>query len=48
MDSRFVLIGPGRKQTFDEATRRTRGELGYPQPGAVAVGNSAAPPFASG
>ena len=39
MDSRFVLIGPGRKQTFREATQRTRGELGYPKPGAIAVGN---------
>lgn len=39
MDSRFVLIGPGRRQTLEEATRRTRGELGYPQPGAVTVGN---------
>jgi pimeloyl-ACP methyl ester carboxylesterase len=39
MDSRFVLLGPGRKQTMDEATRRARGELGYPDPGAVAVGN---------
>jgi pimeloyl-ACP methyl ester carboxylesterase len=39
MDSRFVLVGDARKQTMDEATKRTRGELGYPQPGAVAVGN---------
>lgn len=39
MDSRFVMLGGGRKQTLDEATRRTRGELGYPEPGAVAVGN---------
>lgn len=39
MDSRFVLLGSGRKQTLDEATKRTRGELGYPEPGAVAVGN---------
>ena len=38
MDSRFVLFGPGRKQTLDEATRRTRGEIGYPDPGVVAVG----------
>ena len=29
----------GRKQTMDEATQRTRGEIGYPEPGAVAVGN---------
>ena len=39
MDSRFVLIGPGRGQTMQEATRRTRGELGYPPPGAVTVGS---------
>jgi uncharacterized protein len=39
MDSRFVLQGAGRKQTLDEATRRTHGEIGYPPPGAVAVGN---------
>jgi hypothetical protein len=38
MDSRFVLFGLGRKQTLDEATRRTRGEIGYPDPGVVAVG----------
>lgn len=38
MDSRFVLAGPARKQTFDEATRRTRGEIGYPAPGAIAIG----------
>jgi pimeloyl-ACP methyl ester carboxylesterase len=39
MDSRFVLVGEGRKQTMDEATKRTHGEIGYPQPGAVTVGN---------
>jgi fermentation-respiration switch protein FrsA (DUF1100 family) len=39
MDSRFVMIGAGRKQTFDEATKRARGELGYPEPGIKAVGN---------
>lgn len=39
MDSRFVLVGDGRRQTMEEATKRTRGELGYPQPGAVTVGN---------
>lgn len=39
MDSRFVLLGPLRNQTYSEATRRTRGELGYPAPGAVVVGN---------
>jgi len=39
MDSRFVLYGPERKRTFEDATKRTRGELGYPEPGAVQVGN---------
>jgi len=39
MDSRFVLAGNARKQTLDEATQRTHGEIGYPEPGAVAVGN---------
>jgi predicted acyl esterase len=38
MDSRFVMQGAVRKQTLDEATRRTHGELGYPPPGAVEVG----------
>jgi dipeptidyl aminopeptidase/acylaminoacyl peptidase len=39
MDSRFVLLGPGRSQTMEEATKRARGEIGYPVPGAVTVGN---------
>jgi len=39
MDSRFVMLGAGRRQTYDEATKRTRGEIGYPPPGAVAVGS---------
>ncbi len=39
MDSRFVLFGAGRRQTLMEATKRTRGETGYPEPGKVAVGN---------
>jgi hypothetical protein len=39
MDSRFVLLGPGRRQTLNEATKRSRGEIGYPEPGKVAVGN---------
>jgi pimeloyl-ACP methyl ester carboxylesterase len=38
MDSRFVMQGAARKQTLDEATKRTHGELGYPPPGAVEVG----------
>lgn len=39
MDSRFVLLGPDRKRTFEDATKRVRGELGYPEPGAVQIGN---------
>jgi uncharacterized protein len=40
MDSRFVMVaGDARKQTFDEATKRTRGEIGYPPPSAVTVGS---------
>jgi pimeloyl-ACP methyl ester carboxylesterase len=39
MDSRFVLFGPDRKRTFEDATKRARGEIGYPAPGAVQVGN---------
>jgi dienelactone hydrolase len=38
MDSRFVMQGAARKQTLDDATRRTHGEIGYPAPGAVEVG----------
>lgn len=38
MDSRFVLFGRGRKLTFEEATKRARGNIGYPKPGAVQVG----------
>src|SRR5215510_11845676 len=38
MDSRFVLFGLERKRTFDEATERAHGEIGYPEPGAVQVG----------
>jgi dienelactone hydrolase len=39
LDSRWVLLDPGRKQTLDEATKRARGEIGYPAPGVRAVGN---------
>ncbi len=40
MDSRFVLRGEDQtNRTMDEATRRARGELPYPEPGAVAVGS---------
>ncbi len=39
MDSRFVVANDEQAaQTLDEATRRARGELAYPDPGAVAVG----------
>lgn len=38
MDSRFVMQGAVRKQTLDDATKRTHGEIGYPAPGAVEVG----------
>jgi pimeloyl-ACP methyl ester carboxylesterase len=39
-DSRWVVTGPTEsKITFDEATRRARGELGYPEPRAKVVGN---------
>ena len=39
MDSRFVVRTPeDRKQTFKEATQRTRGEIGYPEPGVKALG----------
>ncbi len=40
MDSRFVVANPEQAaRTLDEATRRARGKLGYPEPGAVAVGS---------
>ncbi len=40
MDSRFVVADEAaRKQTLDQATQRTRGEIGYPQPSAQEVGN---------
>jgi hypothetical protein len=39
MDSRFVLFGSDRERTFGDATKRTRGDIGYPEPGAVQVGN---------
>ena len=39
MDSRFVVANAEQtEQTLDEATRRARGELPYPEPGAVTVG----------
>lgn len=33
LDSRWVMLGPGRGQTYTEATKRARGEIGYPEPG---------------
>lgn len=40
LDSRWVtLTKEAREQTFKEATQRARGEIGYPEPGAKAVGN---------
>ncbi len=39
MDSRFVVASEqATARTLDEATRRARGELPYPEPGAVEVG----------
>lgn len=39
-DSRWVMADePNRKLTYDEATKRARGEIGYPEPRAKAVGN---------
>jgi pimeloyl-ACP methyl ester carboxylesterase len=39
LDSRFVVkTEPFRTQTFEEATRRARGEIGYPPPGKRVVG----------
>lgn len=39
-DSRWVIADEqNRKLTYDEATKRARGELGYPEPRAKAVGN---------
>ena len=39
-DSRWVVADPEQaKITYDEATRRARGELGYPEPRAKVVGN---------
>jgi uncharacterized protein len=33
LDSRWVMQGPARGQTYTEATRRARGDIGYPEPG---------------
>lgn len=40
LDSRFVVATPAaRQQTYQEATQRARGEIGYPEAGAKVVGN---------
>jgi dienelactone hydrolase len=40
LDSRWVLqTKQAREQTYSEATRRSRGEIGYPEPGAKVIGN---------
>lgn len=40
LDSRFVLKDPAlQKQTSEQATRRARGEIGYPPPGQRVIGN---------
>jgi pimeloyl-ACP methyl ester carboxylesterase len=40
LDSRFVLMDETlRKQTFEQATQRARGEIGYPPPGQKVIGN---------
>lgn len=39
-DSRWVMADEeNRKLTYDEATKRARGELGYPEPRVKAIGN---------
>ncbi|MGA9772031.1 MAG: alpha/beta fold hydrolase [Blastocatellia bacterium] len=39
-DSRWVVTGEAEtKTTYDEATKRARGEIGYPEPRAKVVGN---------
>jgi dienelactone hydrolase len=40
LDSRWVVqAAAARKQTYQEATQRARGEIGYPEPGAKVIGN---------
>lgn len=40
LDARFVVqTEEERAKTYDEATRRARGEIGYPKPGARVIGN---------
>jgi pimeloyl-ACP methyl ester carboxylesterase len=40
LDGRFVIMNDEeRRKTYEEATRRARGEIGYPAPGARVIGN---------
>jgi fermentation-respiration switch protein FrsA (DUF1100 family) len=39
LDSRWAGRGLQRPVTLREATRRARGKMGYPEPGAVVIGN---------
>jgi pimeloyl-ACP methyl ester carboxylesterase len=40
LDGRWVVRNQGeQRKTYEEATRRARGEVGYPQPGAKIIGN---------
>jgi dienelactone hydrolase len=40
LDSRWVAQDPrARRQTLEQATKRARGEIGYPKPGAQVLGN---------
>jgi uncharacterized protein len=39
LDSRWVAQGLGRGKTLGDATKRARGKIGYPKPGAKVVGS---------
>lgn len=39
LDSRWVAQGAARGKTLGEATKRARGEIGYPKPGAKVIGS---------
>jgi dienelactone hydrolase len=46
LDSRWVVAGPvAQASTYREATRRARGEIGYPNPGARVIGNLVGAPI---
>jgi dienelactone hydrolase len=48
LDARTVVANDAeRKKTYDEATRRARGELDYPPPGARVIGNLRGAPIRS-